>query len=108
MPSEVSEENALAEGAEILSHRKERLRIEAGLTKRMGHSMIKEWMFWAGVALCLLFSSSPPLGVRYWFLPVFLILAGMECAAMKRERALLDWIEYQRTKKQTSLLGSDE
>ena len=104
MPSELSEEDALAEGAEIISRRKERQEMEARLRKRMGHSMVNEWMFWLGVALSVLYiysgslSAALPFDILKWMLPVFLIFSGMESAAMKREQALLDWIEYQKTK----------
>jgi hypothetical protein len=103
MISEISEESALAEGAEILSRRKVRLEGDAALRKRMRHSMVKEWMFWTGVALCFLnanlgdFSSASSPATLRWLLAVLFILTGMECAARKREAAMLDWIEYQKT-----------
>jgi hypothetical protein len=106
MPSELSEDDALAEGAEILSRRKERQVIEALLRKRMGRSMVQEWMFWLGIAWCCLNSYLGSLlstsnGIVYWLPPVISILAGVEAAAMKREQALLDWIKHQQAQEES-------
>lgn len=104
MISELSEEAALVKGAEILDARRELQQKEAELKKRMRHSMMKEWMFWLGVALCFLNSYVgtesivSPRGLLNWLPAVLFILSGMECAAMKREQALIDWIGHQKSK----------
>lgn len=104
MRSELSDEAMLVKGNEILDARREREQKEAELKRHMRHSMMKEWMFWMGIALCFLnaylgdFSSTSTLGLLSWLPAGLFILTGMECAAMKREQALLDWIECQKSK----------
>ncbi len=91
-------------GVTLLEGRKQEREFEEKLRRRMKHSVMCEWQFWVGMMMVLfLFFGANAAGsevVKFapTVLAVVMFAAAIDSAAAKRTQAVLEWIEYQKSK----------
>ena len=91
-------------GVTLLEGRKQEREFEEKLRRRMKHSVMYEVQFWVGMMMVLfvLFGANAAGSEVVKFAPtvlaVVMFAAAIDSAAAKRTQAMLDWIEYQKTK----------
>jgi len=99
----MSDDVILEKGEAILRARTEQRDLEIKLRKAMFRSFLSEWTFWVGLSLLgidIWFQNifSTPARVLNWMPGMLFILSALESASMKRTQAVLDWLEYQKSK----------
>ncbi|MBK8094413.1 MAG: hypothetical protein IPK32_21230 [Verrucomicrobiaceae bacterium] len=91
-------------GVTLLDGRKREREFEEVLKKRMEHPALYEPGFWIGMAMVVLAAWASTLSNDLWhrifyaLLPLTQICSAMEEASKKRMKAMMEWIEYQKTK----------
>lgn len=109
LENDVSDEAWFQKGVTLLESRKQERELEELIKKRMEHPAICEPGFWLGVVF-LLATTWPTTFMQEWWIRVpwvlmalFQICGAMEEASKKRVKALLEWIDHQKSKDPESI-----
>ncbi len=98
--NDTSGEAWFQKGVTLLEGRKQEREFEEKLRRRMAHSVMHEWQFWIGMmwVLWLFFGKDEPIRFIATISAVVSFAVAIDGAAAKRTQAMLDWIEYQKSK----------
>lgn len=91
-----SSEAWFQKGATLLKGRK----MEEKLRRRMAQPVMHEWQFWIGMmwVLWLFFGTDETIRFIATVSAVISFAVAIDGAAAKRTQAMLEWLEYQKTK----------
>lgn len=101
---DASSEAWFQKGVTLLEDRKHDREFEEALKKRMAHPAVCEPVFWIGIAMvgtgvwAGTLSDDLMLRILCTLFPLIQICSAMEAASQKRMKAMLEWIEHQKSK----------
>jgi hypothetical protein len=101
---DASSEAWFQKGVSVLEGKKQEREFEERLKKQMAHPAVFEPAFWFGIVMVVVgawtISWSHELWLRiFWALMVITqFCSALEGASQKRMKAMLEWIEHQKTK----------
>lgn len=102
---DASGEARFQRGVTLLDTQKHERETEEMLRLRMFRSLWSEWMLWVGLVLGVMsvnLCSAANVGlfsiVACIFVSIMFMIGAADSAATKRSQAILDWIEYQKTR----------
>lgn len=104
--NDASSEAWFQKGVSVLEDKKLEREFEERLKKQMAHPALFEPAFWIGIVLVVVgawvCTMSNELWLRiFWALMIITqFCSALEAASQKRMKAMLEWIEHQKTKEQ--------
>ena len=100
LKDDASGEAWFQKGVTLLEGRKLERELEEKLRRRMAHSVMHEWQFWIGMmwVLWLFFGKDEPIRFIATISSVVSFVVAIDGAAAKRTQAMLEWLEYLKTK----------